>query len=191
MRNGKVMTGGLEIRLRWVAKFALAVSAVWVSTPPAPAISEAQSAAELVAFFVWGLERNTSIGRPDAPIWSVTLADGSVSRYEIRQVNVCTYDVAIERKTVDPRFDLRVHCKLDLSAVNEYVAWSTPANRTIVKIDGKRWYTKRVFNARNGRLVQEIKNGSIEANAAFAGSATRLNAAFAKFRASLCRGRSS
>lgn len=77
--------------------------------------------------------------------------------------------------------------------------WTSPpspntrvANRhtraIIIKIEGTKWYSRRIVNLRTGQMLLAVKDGGVDANIAVAGSVERLQRSFADFRANRCSG---
>ena len=167
---------------------AIIASCIAATLPPA----HAHSPEDAVAFFMWGLEKTARASQLTPSKWAVEDRNGTTSAFVINRVSECRYGVQIEKQLATGDA-LRFDYSLDFSAVTEYEAWvANPDSRAIIiKIEGTRWYSKKVVNLKNGRVLQTIKEGVVDANVAAGGSVERLRRAFADFRINHCRGRAS
>ena len=172
---------------RALAAAATILGGVSTTLPPA----RAQTPEEAVAFFMWGLEDGSRSSPLAANKWAVEDADGRTSAFEIKRVSECRYDVHIQKEVASAR--LRFDYTLDFSSVTEYDAWlaNSSGRAIIIKIEGIRWYSKKVVSVKNDRVLQMIKDGTVDANVAAGGSVERLRRAYTDFRANHCRGRAS
>jgi|RhiMetdeSRZDD1v2_1073273.scaffolds.fasta_scaffold1421397_1 hypothetical protein len=167
---------------------AIIASFMAATLPP----GHAHSPEDAVAFFMWGLEKTTRASQLNPSKWAVEDRNGATSAFVIRRVSECRYDIQIEKQLATGDA-LRFDYSLDFSAVTEYEAWVANAGSRaiIIKIEGTRWYSKKVTDLKNGRVLQTIKDGVVDANVATGGSVERLRRAFADFRINHCRGRAS
>ena len=129
--------------------------------------ARAQTPEGAVALFMWGLEDGSRLA---ANKWAVEDDAGRTSAFEIKRFSECRYDVQIQKQLDSLRFDYA----LDFSSVTEYDAWlaNSSSRVIIIKIEGIRWYSKKVVNLKDGRVLQMIKDGSIDANVATGGQSS-------------------
>ena len=150
--------------------------------------TRAQAPQQTVAFLIWGLQEGPSIMAVSSTKWIVQEGDGSRSKFDIKQVGACRYDAQIQRQMANSTEVLQFDYAFDLSAVTEYDVWI--ANQLnpaiIIKIEGTGWYSKRVVNVVSGRILQTIKDGSVDAVVVATGSVERLRRAYDGFRALHC-----
>ena len=140
---------------------------------------------------MWGLEKSLRLGPIGANRWSSAHYDGRLLVFEIRRLSDCRYHANVLKQLPDSSGTiLEFDYSLDFSEVTQYDAW-VANNRTdaiIIKIEGTRWYNKRVVNPANARVLQDIKGGGVDVNLAAGGSVERLRNAFLAFRTSQCKG---
>ena len=172
---------------RALAAAATILGGASTTLPPA----RAQTPEEAVAFFMWGLEEGSRSSPLAANKWAVEDADGRTSAFEVKRVSECRYDVNIQKKVASAK--LRLDYTLDFSSVTEYDAWlaNNSGMAIIIKIEGIRWYSKKVVNLDNDRVLQMIKDGIVDANVTAGGSVESLRRAYVDFRTNHCMGRAS
>lgn len=168
-----------------VAGIMLAVMAVASTSAVLPA--RVQRAEDAVAFIVWGLEERSKASAFSNK-WAFHDSFGAELTFEIKQIGQCQYQVDVVKRPA-PGGDLfRVEYTLDFSVVTHYDAWlaNSTAGLVMIKIEGVKWYSKRLINLETGRAVQLVTHGNVDVNLAAGGSVERLQSAYADFRTSHC-----
>lgn len=166
---------------RGLVATAVLLGGAWTTLPPADATETA------VGFFMWGLDEAARAGAPAANRWTVEDGHGATSAFAIERVSACRYAVSIRKQLATGEM-LRFDYALDFSAVSDYDAWvaSSAGSAIIAKIEGTRWYSKRVVDLKSGRVLQTIEAGGVDANVVASGSVERLRAAHLDFRTNHC-----
>jgi hypothetical protein len=164
----------------------LAAAAILVGAPIAPAA--AQSAEETVAVMLWGLEEGEKTKRVAKNAWEAEDTDGERSYLSILRLTDCRFRIANEVQRAGASDVLEFDYILDFAAVNDYSVWLANGHdqRIIVKIEGHCWYRKTVRSKATGRVVYNIREGSIDTYVSRGGSVERLRSAFGYFRSAFC-----
>jgi hypothetical protein len=158
---------------------------------PAPVPPLALSAADTIAFMLWGLEEGAKTKHVSEGVWETENQNGGRFSVNIVRVADCLFSVSGQMQRASMADVLEFHYVLNFDLVREYNAW--PANdidhRIIVKIEGRGWYNKTVRSTATGRIVYAIREGDVDAYVADGGSVARLQSTFRYFRSTFCRGR--
>ena len=123
-------------------------------------------------------------------LWATEDQNGDRSTFGIVQLTDCLFRVSSEVQRASMLDVLEVDYVLNFAAADSYSAWLANGHdrRIIVKIEGLRWYSKKVRSKATGQIVYNISAGSVGTFVADGGSVERLQSTFAYFRSALCHG---
>jgi hypothetical protein len=158
---------------------------------PRPVAPVAQSAADTVAFILWGVEEGAKTKHVSEGVWETEDHNGNRFSVNIVRVTDCLFRISSQVQRVSMAFALEFDYVLNFALVDDYSAWSANDidRRIIVKIEGRGWYSKTVRSKATGRVVYTISEGNIDAYVADGGSVAPLQNTFQYFRSAFCRGR--
>jgi hypothetical protein len=164
-------------------------AAVIIGVSPAPKPAAPQSAEEMVAFMLWGLEDGATTKRVAENGWAAEGHNGDRIIFGILRLTDCRFRVSSQLQRAGAHDVLEFDYVLDFAAVHSYSAWFANGRdqRIIVKIEGHGWYSKTVRSKATGQLVQNVSAGSVDTYMAGGGSVERLQSTFAHFRSTFCR----
>lgn len=185
-----VRRGMPEDLVKYLPFTVLAVILLFAVTPAASSPLEAQSAEELLALMIWGLDPASQSER--ANTWKVEDHDGERATISVSRLSDCLFSASVERRLARTGHILQIGYSFDFAAVRDYSVWfaNDKDQRIITKVEGNAWYDQRAINQVDGRTVQSIKQGRIHAFVAAGGPIERLRAAFEEFRINHCKTRS-